>query len=505
MQPLTQSGNAAAPVSDGLFNEAVPAALKALIDRFGVALLGESTRLRGLLQDDCPQSKKEISILLQALEERVPQDLLRVHSGEPVQSLSPRLSKRLADEKAMSVSASRWAVHAWAHGLGVEHALPAEPPSPEMASAANEPFSAASQPVAKAASPLADKRVRIGLAAAAALVVVALGWWMLAAKVEVTRVDATAPLVGNGRPIPVFIEFEARNFDVRSVEVRFVRGDGTWNPSSWRFDVGSGAAAQGRAPAGTLQYATAKPMSSTFEYTLVGANGKRSTPFERTFDILPPIAITDIKVPRPLRVGREFAVTLQYQKGTTDVVQVERKVVDSNVPWAQPDAVQQVKLTGESGRYEYKFDAFPKPTKSTVEFVLIDANGVRSDPVRVALDVASAATGGPGVGTVLSIAEVKQKGEATGVGAVIGGLIGGVLGRQVGGGRGRDVSTVAGVAGGAYAGHEIEKNARSNSSWDTTVRFDDGSTRVIRTATAPRWRVGERVHFGNGTLTPAGG
>lgn len=43
------------------------------------------------------------------------------------------------------------------------------------------------------------------------------------------------------------------------------------------------------------------------------------------------------------------------------------------------------------------------------------------------------------------------------VGAIVGGVAGGVIGSNIGAGRGRDLATVAGVAGGAYAGHEYCK------------------------------------------------
>lgn len=42
-------------------------------------------------------------------------------------------------------------------------------------------------------------------------------------------------------------------------------------------------------------------------------------------------------------------------------------------------------------------------------------------------------------------------------GAVAGGLVGGLLGNQVGGGKGKTLATLAGAAGGALAGHEIQK------------------------------------------------
>ncbi len=64
-------------------------------------------------------------------------------------------------------------------------------------------------------------------------------------------------------------------------------------------------------------------------------------------------------------------------------------------------------------------------------------------------------------GSVTDIKTIQIKGEGTGLGAITGGVLGGVLGHQIGGGRGKDVATVAGAAGGAYAGHQVEKNSKS--------------------------------------------
>ena len=55
-------------------------------------------------------------------------------------------------------------------------------------------------------------------------------------------------------------------------------------------------------------------------------------------------------------------------------------------------------------------------------------------------------------------------------GAVVGGLVGGLLGNQVGGGKGKTLATVAGVAGGAYAGHEIQKNHQEKNATETETR-----------------------------------
>jgi outer membrane lipoprotein SlyB len=96
-------------------------------------------------------------------------------------------------------------------------------------------------------------------------------------------------------------------------------------------------------------------------------------------------------------------------------------------------------------------------------------------------------------GTVVDVKTVKTKGEASGGGAVIGGIVGGVLGHQVGSGRGNDVATVAGAAGGAYAGHQIEKNKNATTSHQVHVKLDDGKTRVFSYSQPTSYRVGDKV------------
>lgn len=103
-------------------------------------------------------------------------------------------------------------------------------------------------------------------------------------------------------------------------------------------------------------------------------------------------------------------------------------------------------------------------------------------------------------GTVENVREITQEGQGSGIGAVAGGVLGGVLGHQVGGGRGRDVATVAGALGGAYAGNEIEKSKRSSHHYQITVRMDNGTTQTITESQPPMWRNGDRVRVGNGRI-----
>ena len=103
-------------------------------------------------------------------------------------------------------------------------------------------------------------------------------------------------------------------------------------------------------------------------------------------------------------------------------------------------------------------------------------------------------------GVIEAVREIDTKGEGTGLGAVGGAVVGGVLGHQVGGGRGQDIATVVGAVGGAVAGNEIEKRVKSSKSYELTVRFEDGSSRVISEANPPTWRTGDRVKVINGVI-----
>ncbi len=105
-------------------------------------------------------------------------------------------------------------------------------------------------------------------------------------------------------------------------------------------------------------------------------------------------------------------------------------------------------------------------------------------------------------GTVTGIREIDKPGKATGLGAVAGGVVGGVLGRSIGGRDHRTAGTVVGAAGGAVAGHMIEKKAREGKVFEIGVRFDDGSSRIFTQDTHPSWAAGARVKLVNGALAP---
>lgn len=108
----------------------------------------------------------------------------------------------------------------------------------------------------------------------------------------------------------------------------------------------------------------------------------------------------------------------------------------------------------------------------------------------------------PECATIESIREVRSEGQGSGLGAVAGGVLGGLVGKQFGKGGGNKALTVAGALGGAYAGHEAEKNMRASTRYRVIVRFDDGGTQTLTLDAPPQWRGGDRVRVVDGRLLP---
>ncbi len=90
-------------------------------------------------------------------------------------------------------------------------------------------------------------------------------------------------------------------------------------------------------------------------------------------------------------------------------------------------------------------------------------------------------------GTIESIKPVAIK--DNGNGTFIGGLIGAVLGSTVGRGRGSVLASLAGGLGGAYVGNQIAKaNAQ-----ELTIRLDDGYENIVVVTKGLKHFVGQHV------------
>jgi outer membrane lipoprotein SlyB len=116
----------------------------------------------------------------------------------------------------------------------------------------------------------------------------------------------------------------------------------------------------------------------------------------------------------------------------------------------------------------------------------------------------SASTAYSGYGVVQSIELVKVNntgiaGSGIGVGTIAGAVVGGIVGNQMGGGQGKTATTVIGAAGGAYAGHELEKRSQQQSdAYKFSIRMDNGSYQTLTQTSSADIRVGDRVQIDNG-------
>jgi outer membrane lipoprotein SlyB len=103
-------------------------------------------------------------------------------------------------------------------------------------------------------------------------------------------------------------------------------------------------------------------------------------------------------------------------------------------------------------------------------------------------------------GVVQYVNAIEQKGEGTGLGAVAGGVAGALLGSQIGQGRGNTAATIVGAAGGAFAGHEVEKRYKATKHYEVVVRMDDGATRTFNLQNDPGLYAGDKVKVVDGNL-----
>ncbi|MDD4944019.1 MAG: hypothetical protein PHQ13_10865 [Rhodoferax sp.] len=103
-------------------------------------------------------------------------------------------------------------------------------------------------------------------------------------------------------------------------------------------------------------------------------------------------------------------------------------------------------------------------------------------------------------GRVTAVNVSEQGGVNGTVGMIAGGVAGAVLGHQVGGGFGKDLATIAGAAGGAYAGKTLAEGAGGRKVWTVSVQYTDGRTGSFNFEQDPGLAVGTAVKNSGNTL-----
>ena len=93
--------------------------LRRIIGKYGQEIGGDAKRCQSLLNDLCGAYRREINVLVNAVDEQVPLDLLAGAASMPREMLLNRLEKRLEEQTAMTREAARWAVESWALALNL--------------------------------------------------------------------------------------------------------------------------------------------------------------------------------------------------------------------------------------------------------------------------------------------------------------------------------------------------------------------------------------------------
>ncbi len=93
--------------------------LRQILAKYGKEICSDARRCQGLLNDLCGSHRREVNVLVNAIEERIPLDLLAGASSMPPELLLSRLEKRFEEQTGLTAEAAQWAVESWALALGV--------------------------------------------------------------------------------------------------------------------------------------------------------------------------------------------------------------------------------------------------------------------------------------------------------------------------------------------------------------------------------------------------
>ena len=96
-------------------------------------------------------------------------------------------------------------------------------------------------------------------------------------------------------------------------------------------------------------------------------------------------------------------------------------------------------------------------------------------------------------GKVTAITTAEKAGDSGPLGVIAGGAAGALLGHQVGGGTGKDLATIAGALGGAYAGKKIEGMVKTQTVWTVSVQYANGQKANFEFQQDPGMKVGDVV------------
>ena len=391
---------------------AVERALGRIIAGQPHALRDDPDRVEGVLRDEVPRAAREIAAIA-----AVQRAGIASRSAEEV-------LKALREDTPVSADLAAWAVGVWQRSGGA--AAAAQPraetgqddwigdstarrwvaddsdllePGPVEGHRAGGAGGAAglhgpagAPTLWQRASLWAMSHRRLAGAALAALLVALVAMRLFTPSVEITDVALDGPFVGDGQNRAVLVSFNARNATVKRVEVNIAQTNGKWRRTEWSYDVTPQERAKGMASSGSLSYGDIRePVRSVFLYRLIYDDGQRSAPFRKEIVILPvpssrPV-LKQITLPGQFRPGRWFEVGVAFEDPDGDAETLEVTVVSSTLTWKQRQFVDRhPEIKGlKSGSFNWRMYV-DNSNQTVLDFVLIDARGNRSEPLRKALN-----------------------------------------------------------------------------------------------------------------------
>jgi len=217
---------------------------------------------------------------------------------------------------------------------------------------------------------------------------------------------------------------------------------------------------------------------------------------------LPTIAAFVVAAPERLQPGDELLFSMNGSPGGT--ARAALPGVDQRI------LLKEVSAGVYEGTYTLRRQDRTQGPLSASGFLLVDGKEStrsfervlavpvpeRDGPVRT---TAAAACGGCGVIEAINVVDVRKDANNV-VGTIAGGVVGGVLGHQVGGGSGKDIATIAGALGGAYAGNRVQNGMAGTPEYHVVVRLESGTTQTIKLSSNPLLKVGERVRVENNAV-----
>lgn len=135
---------------------------------YGRSLLDHPQRCEAILRDLCPKERREVFLIVSALKEQVPADLLVALDVVSDDAIIAKLTRKLCDHLGLAPDAAAWAVESWLMGVRV---MASTKPSATLSSSMAAPWN--TSPIADSAEH-SDIRNRVWFSCCAGIMISAI-------------------------------------------------------------------------------------------------------------------------------------------------------------------------------------------------------------------------------------------------------------------------------------------------------------------------------------------